>query len=350
MKEDKTAVNIKQIADRLHLSSGTVSIVLNGHGEQFRISKQTQKRVREMAKEMNYQPNIYARRFRKTAAAETPLIIAIFWRTEFLVDLAGLFLQGLYQTIQEEGFNIELVIQPYNFGKLEKYKSFISSHRFNGAIIGGISDEDQAFLEQSDFNIPIVLIGRKTQKYNSVMIDDYDAGASCASLFHGRKHKTAGLVGTDNKSKSAQLIELGFIETCCKKNIQINEQWVFYCKQRDFQSGYDAAIQILSQQEKPSALFVMDNRNAGGVFMALRTLGFHVPEDMEILVYGENEYFSYSNPTISSIQQPIVQYAAVSLHMMMASINHEVFAPMIQLLKPMMNIRESCGGFTEPKN
>ncbi|MBP7176907.1 MAG: LacI family DNA-binding transcriptional regulator [Thermoclostridium sp.] len=344
MKEDKTHVNIRQIADRLHLSSGTVSIVLNGRGEQFRISKETQKRVHEMAKEMNYQPNIYARRFRKTAEVDTPFIIAVFWRTEFLVDLAGLFLQGLYQTIKEEGFNIELVIQPYDFGKLEKYKNLISNHHFNGAIIGGISDEDQTFLEQNDFNIPIVLIGRKTQKYNSVMIDDYDAGASCANLFEARNHLTAGLVGIYNKGRSAQLIELGFKETCSKKNIQIKEQWIFYCKQRDFKCGYDAAIQILSQQEKPSSLFVMDNRNAGGVFMACRTLGIHVPDDIEIMVYGENEYFSYSNPTVSSIQQPIVQYAAVSLKMIMTLINNQVVFPIMQQLTPTMNIRESCGG------
>jgi LacI family transcriptional regulator len=347
MKGKKTAVKIKQIAERLHLSSGTVSIVLNGRGDQFRISKETQKRVHEMAREMNYQPNIYARRLRKSAEEEASCIIAVFWREEYLVDLLGLFVQGLYKTIKEEGLHIELVLQPYNFGNLEEYKNFISSNRFSGAIIGGISDEDQAFLERNTFDIPIVLIGRKTQKYNSVLIDDYDAGASCANLFQSRKHKTAGLVGMHGKGKSARLIEMGFKETCRQKNIRLDEQWMFYCRQRDFKSGHDAAMNILSQQERPSSLFIMDNRNAGGVFMACRSLGIRVPEDMEILVYGENEYFSYSNPTISSIHQPILRYAAVSLNMIKALIRNKVDFPMMQELKPIFNFRESCGGFTD---
>jgi len=195
MHKETTTVKIKQIAERLRLSTGTVSIVLNGRAEQYRISKQTQKRVLDMAKAMNYQPNIYARRFRKSAESEAPFIIAIFWRTEFLVDLLGLFLQGLYHAIREEGLNIELVVQPYDFGNLEGCKNLINNNRFSGAIIGGISDEDQSFLEQNDFNIPIVLIGRQTQKYHTVMIDAYDTGASCASLFYSRNHRTTGLIG-----------------------------------------------------------------------------------------------------------------------------------------------------------
>lgn len=179
------------------------------------------------------------------------------------------------------------------------------------------------------------------------MIDDYDAGASCANLFHTRNHRTSGLVGIYNKGKSAQLIEMGFRETCRQRNVEIRDQWISYCSQRDFKCGYDAAMSILSQQEKPSSLFVMDNRNTGGVIMACRSLGIHILDEMEILVYGENEYFSYSTPTISSIQQPIFQYADISIKMILSSIHNKATFPMMQELKPVYNIRESCGGFSD---
>lgn len=347
MKVKNTNVKIKEIAERLNLSSGTVSLVLNGRGEQLRISKETQKRVIEMAKQMHYQPNIYARRLRKSATEEVPYIIAVFWRKEFLTDLIGLFIEGLYQSVRQNNLNVELVIQPYDFGSLKEFKSFISSNRYNGAIIGGISDEDQDFLEQNDFDIPIVLIGRRSYRYNSVMIDDYDAGSSCAKLFKSREHKTAGLIGMTQKGKSAQLIELGFRETCKKENIRIDEEWIAYCDRRDFKCGYDAALRILTHKERPSALFVMDNRNAGGVFNACRALGINVPDNIEILVYGENEYFSYSTPTISSVCQPIVKYAEVSLNMVITLIDNKVDFPVVQELKPIFNFRESCGEFKE---
>ena len=347
MGKDKntSTVQIKQIAERLGVSLGTVSIVLNGRGDQMRISKETQKRVQDMAKELNYQPNIYARRLRKSAEEEAPYIIVVFWHTDFLEDLLGKFIKGLYETIKQDDLNIEIVLQPYDFGNLEKYKRLISSNRFNGAIIGGISNEDQLFLEQNDFDIPIVLIGRNTKKYNSVLIDDYDAGESCANLFYSRNHKTAGLVGITHKGKSAQLIEMAFKETCKNKNINIDEKWVSYCKDRNFDSGYEVAMKILSNKEKPSALFVMDHRNAGGVFMACKSIGLVVPNEIEILVFGENEYFSYSNPTVSSVQQPISKYAQSSLNIIMVLIKNRVHIPMMQELTPIFTFRESCGGF-----
>lgn len=349
MKEKKnpSSVQIKQIAERLGVSSGTVSTVLNGRGDQMRISKQTQKRVQDMAKELNYQPNIYARRLRKSVEGEAPYIIAVFWRAEFLDDLLGQFVRGLYQTIKQNELNIELVLQPYDFGNLEKYSRFINSNRFNGAIVGGISQEDQLFLEQNDFDIPIVLVGRSTKKYNSVLIDDFFAGASCANLFCSRNHKAVGLIGMKHKGKSVQLIEKAFKETCNEKNLRIDEEWISYCEYRNFNCGYEAAMKILSSKEKPTALFVMDDRTVGGVFTACRTVGLLVPKDIEILVFGENEYFSYSNPTISSIQQPITKFAESSLHMIMESIYNKVDQPMIQELTPIFNYRESCGGFID---
>lgn len=49
-------VQIKQIAERVGLSPSTVSIVLNGRGDEMRISKESQRRVLEAAKEMSYRP------------------------------------------------------------------------------------------------------------------------------------------------------------------------------------------------------------------------------------------------------------------------------------------------------
>ena len=81
IKKETATVQIRQIAERLQLSPGTVSIVLNGRGDSMRISKATQQRVQAMAKEMNYQPNMNARRLRQAAGEKASYIIGvmIFW-------------------------------------------------------------------------------------------------------------------------------------------------------------------------------------------------------------------------------------------------------------------------------
>lgn len=343
-KNQSTTVQIRQIAEQLGLSIGTVSIVLNGRGKQMRISQATQERILETAKDLNYQPNIYARRLRKSANEESPYIIAIFWREEFLDELLGRFLKGLYHTIRSNNRKIEVVIQPYTFGNLNQYEYLINSSHYNGAIIGGISSEDQMYLEQNEFDIPIVLVGRDTKKYNSVLIDYCQAGESCANLFITRKHQVVGLLGVSRKGKSVQLIETAFLEKCKECNIDIAK--VVYCSERDYQSGYQAAMEILSDERKPTAIFIMDGRNTGGILKACKTVGLQIPVDIELLVFGDNEYFEYSDPTITTIQQPMEEFAKVSLEMILLSTQNKVDIPMMKEISPYFNFRESCGEFS----
>lgn len=56
--------SIKEIAKLANVSQGTASMVLNGKGDKYRISAATQRKILEAAKQLNYQPNISARRLR----------------------------------------------------------------------------------------------------------------------------------------------------------------------------------------------------------------------------------------------------------------------------------------------
>ena len=54
-------VSMQDIADKLGLSKGTVSLVLSGKARGSRVSEETCRKVKQMADELNYQPNEIAR-------------------------------------------------------------------------------------------------------------------------------------------------------------------------------------------------------------------------------------------------------------------------------------------------
>ena len=114
MKKSGT-IHIKQIAEQAGVSPGTVSLVLNGRGDELRISKVTQQRVKEVAKELNYQPNIYARRLRSTKTGKTSKVIAVFWSTEFMDDMMGRFFLGMQKVLLDGGHEVEFFIQLFDY-------------------------------------------------------------------------------------------------------------------------------------------------------------------------------------------------------------------------------------------
>ena len=54
-------LTLQDIANQLNISKATVSFVLNGHGDEKRVSKATQDRIIQFARENNYKANHLAR-------------------------------------------------------------------------------------------------------------------------------------------------------------------------------------------------------------------------------------------------------------------------------------------------
>ncbi len=145
MKKNSATVQIKKIAEQVGMSQSTVSIVLNGRGDEMRISKDTQKRIQEVAKSLNYRPNIYARRLRNAAEKQPNQIIAVFWNDTYMGDTMSRFFLGAANAIEKNGYGVEFMIQLFTGGKLEKYKDMMSVQKYNGIIIAGASTEHKDF-------------------------------------------------------------------------------------------------------------------------------------------------------------------------------------------------------------
>lgn len=341
----KGTTQIKEIADRLGISPGTVSLVLNGRGDELRISKATQQRVKEVAKEMNYQPNIYARRLRSAKDGETSKVIAIFWSTEFMDDVMGRFFMGMHRAVEAKGYNVEFFIQLFDFDKLSDWKHIMNSSRFSGIIVSGATDKDMDFLNENSFDLPIVLINRNDDRYHFVCVNDYEIGKSVAKLFHSRNHKRVGLVSMKRKGHGAMMRQVGFLENCERLKLDIRPGWIEEMGARDYASGYLATQRMLQGKEKPDAIFVMSYGQVLGTVEACKDAGLKIPNDIEILTYGDSKTFEYYYPTISSVYIPIETLAENALNLLILVIDNDIEMPMSRMLYADYAFRESCGGF-----
>ena len=111
MKKNSATVQIKQIAEQVGMSPSTVSIVLNGRGDEMRIAKETQRRIQEAARELDYHPNIYARRLRCASGRQPNQIIAIFWNDTFMESSMASFFKGAAAAVEKNGYQVEFVIR-----------------------------------------------------------------------------------------------------------------------------------------------------------------------------------------------------------------------------------------------
>ena len=122
MPKNTRGVQVKQIAEHLGLSSGTVSIVLNGRGDELRISRETQKIVMDTAREMNYQPGKNQKKNQKTVRKSDGFRIGVFWNLHYMGGLLGQFYSGFQETVKQYQIKVEIVLQPFEYDHLNAFE------------------------------------------------------------------------------------------------------------------------------------------------------------------------------------------------------------------------------------
>ena len=178
---EKNRVGLKEIAELSGMSIGNVSMVLRGLGDEARISKASQEKIQNAARQLNYKPNVYAKRLRMKA---DHMIVAVFFASSRHVSVMGSFFSGIHELLCGNGdMKPEITLYPYTQGQLDRMDSVIREECFNGAIFMGMSSEDMDYLETVRIDTPIVVFNRVSKIHHYVYADNQNVGELAARLF-----------------------------------------------------------------------------------------------------------------------------------------------------------------------
>ena len=103
--------------------------------------------------------------------------------------------------------------------------------------------------------------------------------------------------------------------------------------------GYEAAVQLLNWQTRPSAIFAASDQLCTGALKAIREAGLRCPDDIAVVSYDGTSESEYCWPPLTVARQPIqaMAEAAVStvLNLSSSAADHRFETELV--------IRESCG-------
>jgi len=341
--------SIRMIAESTKLSPGTVSIVLNGRGDEMRIAQKTQERIWEEAKKLGYQPNIHARRLRQKATGNDTAIIGVLWPSRYSSDLLVRFFEGIQEAILEDSADVEVVYRPYHYGEVDTIGEVFRNNLFNGVIVVGASDGDVDYIRSQNCNMPIVFFNRQNDRHSSVCTDDYGAGAKVAELFHARGHRTVCFVETDLAMRHLSVRKLGFMEACQRLDMQVIPEIPIRVGSSE-EGGREAARRIVAGSQHPTAVFFVHGVMAAGALPVFAELGVRVPEDIEVLGYGDTPLHRLMRPALSVLDLPVERIVKRCIGLILEMINGRILQPVTVYEETGLVVRDSCGGFPNQSN
>jgi len=274
---------IKELARLLHVSISTVSRALNDHPS---IGTATKERIKKLAVDTNYQPNIAAIQFKKGRTMTIGVIVPELSETFFSTAVSG-----IEDVAMQNGYNV-IFGQSHNDG--EKERQIVESFKKNriDCLLVSLSKTTRNinhFKELSHFNIPVIFFDRVPNQKDvfSVSCDLYKASMNIADFLWSEGHRDIALLKGPNCMTSTTERMRGFMDGLIKRKVKTDAS-LFGITDLSKEGTYDAMKDILSQKNRPTAVIAFND------YVALDAMEY-VHEYTSLKINKDIIFVSYAN-------------------------------------------------------
>ncbi|WAM31859.1 LacI family DNA-binding transcriptional regulator [Caldicellulosiruptor naganoensis] len=327
MRKSKN-VTIKDIAKALGLSPSTVSRALNNYSD---INPETRDKVIEMAKKLNYVPNIFAKGLVTNKTKRVGLFIEDLEREGIYGVFYYEILTSFRKAAMDNGYEVVLLSTTSEEQKRVHFDTVMQEKQLEGAFIMGLKTDDEYLNEIQKSTYPVVLLDIPIKNSNiGYVTTDNLKGAQIATehLIH-LGHRRIGFLNGHKKAYVSQERLNGYILALSKNGIRIDNELIV---EGDFteESGYKAADYFL--EKGVTAVFAASDMMAIGLIKRFKDLGVEVPAKVSIVGFDDVSIARYITPTLTTIRQNKSEMGKSAFYLLLnliskQPINHIVLEP-----------------------
>ena len=290
-------ITIKDIARELNISVSTVSRALQNHPD---ISERTKDLVRDCARQLNYKPNIMASNLRTSKNTTIGVVIP-----ELNHHFFSSILDGIEQTANEAGYNILICQTGEDVQKEIRSVQTLIGSRVAGMLVGVSKQTAQLhhLQEVLDNSIPLVLYDRPCPSLpcDQVVSDDYMGAFNAVEyLIQTGKRKVMFMSSSFQVEVSRRRYQ-GWRDALMRYHIPIHDNMIVECDTRS--GAIIATPRILQSDDRPEAIFCVNDDCAAGVLHAAQIMGVKVPDELSICGFSNAPICRATVPMLTTVQQ-----------------------------------------------
>ncbi len=277
---------IHDVALEAGVGIGTVSRVINNSP---RVKHATRERVLAAIDKLHYKPDPIARSMVSKRTNSLGVIVPFFTQPFFTEVLRGVEAVSARLGRELVLYNVETDAQrDHYFSELPMLR------KVDGLLIVSLTPDHSVSCRLKDSGLPVVLIDAYSPVFTSLVVNNVE----------GAYQAVRGLI-----EKANLLFE---------PELMLTSEW-------SRMGGKQAALQLLSQQKRPTAIFAASDMQAVGVLEAAKNLGIPVPEQLSVMGFDGIEVSELLE--LSTIQQPMQEMGEVAAAALVELIDNSAQTP-----------------------
>ncbi|WP_020593391.1 LacI family DNA-binding transcriptional regulator [Kiloniella laminariae] len=268
------------------------------------VSAGTRERVLSAAKELGYRPNALARSLTQSHTNIVAIVMGEFdnpfqpWMFDALTrHLHRGGKMPMLVTVDSTGDPVEPIFRALDF-------------RVDVLVVAAGSLPDESVAACIESGVPVIMLGRsvETDIVDVVLSDNHMAGAQAATTLINSGHQRLAYVGgSENRLASKERGE-GFVQALNGMDCPLSQ--MVFCGSYSYQSGYEAALSMLTLDKKIDGIFCASDSLAFGVMDAVRDhLGLKIPQDLSVMGMDDVPMSAWPGYGLTTIRQPVNKIA-----------------------------------------
>ncbi len=328
-------VTLRQLAEYVGLTPGTVSAVLNNAPSARAIPQRTKDRILAAAEKLKYRPNFFARTLRKKRTYTVGVIAK-----EIGDPSVALIMGGIEAALSRRNYFFLMAVHRQDPRVIEQYSQILVDRGVEGIIT-------------VDVNLPVApalptvaVAGQfRTSGVINVVLD-YQRAARLAlqHLLQGNHKDIAYLRGRPT-SVDAEDRWRAICEVAVELGVPIRSEMALQLdpSEPSMQQGYQLTRDLLARKNPFTALFAYNDIVAIGSIRALREANLRVPEDVSVIGFDDIRGATYVVPSITTVRQPLHKMGEIAAETLVERIEGDKRFPEEIRIEPEFVVRESSG-------
>lgn len=302
------APTIVDVARAAGVSKGLVSLAVN---DRPGVSETTRRRVREVAAELGWRPNLQAR----TLSTQTTYALGLVLRRHTGIFAADpfypAFMAGIESVLADEGRVLVLSVVGDAAAEERAYRSFATDRRVDGVFLNDLRRGDGRVAVLESLGLPGVLVGRLDEPSTLPCVVLDDAPGVVAAVHHlvDLGHRDLAYVAGDPALQHArhrrQAFE-GAVASCGLTPTAVVDT--------DFSmaQGAAATAALIEGATRPSAVVYANDPMAIAGLGVLQEAGIGVPQDISVIGFDGTEVARHTHPAITTVRSDPEQWGAAA--------------------------------------
>jgi len=294
----KKNINIKELASALGLSTSTISRAFRDNSD---INPDTKEMILTKAKELGYQPNIFASSLRDKAARTIAIVLP-----ELANNFFSQAVKGIEQITREHNYHTLVYVTDSIYEKEVSILTELQSGRVDGVIMSAAGEGKDSTHVRNLLNhsVPIVFFDRIYEDIAipKVVTNDYESSYRATTDLIEKGCKKIAFLVIDADRSIGKIRTSGYKDAMKNAGFKKDEILILECD-NDREISYEIIRNFILTQ-KPDAIVTAVERLAIVTYRVCLNEKVRIPQDLKVIGFSSLEIADLLNPSLSTIIQP----------------------------------------------